>query len=95
MKKKYCSDGAGGRRNLQKRTGKEFKTDGYGGKSLKSWFYGSKILLICALILSAIGIVTIFVTVSVSELSSCRGLSKIFVQLGAAASGAVLMLLIS
>ncbi|MEE0835866.1 MAG: FtsW/RodA/SpoVE family cell cycle protein [Clostridia bacterium] len=95
MKKKYCSDGAGGRRNLQKRTGKEFKTDGYGGKSLKSWFYGSKILLICALILSAIGIVTIFVTVSVSELSSCRGLSKIFVQLGAAASGAVLMLLIA
>lgn len=95
MKNKRWRDDAERRRNLKNGPGKDINTDELGGKSLKSWFYGSKILFICALLLSVVGIISIFVTVSVSELSSCIGISKVFVQLGAVAAGAALMLLIT
>ena len=95
MKNKRCRDDAERRRDLKNGSGKDINTDEFGGKSPKSWFYGSKILFICALLLSVVGIISIFVTVSVSELSACRGISKVFIQLGAVIVGAALMLLIA
>lgn len=95
MKNKRCRDDAERRRDLKNGSGKDINTDEFGGKPPKSWFYGSKILFICALLLSVVGIISIFVTVSVSELSACRGISKVFIQLGAVIVGAALMLLIA
>lgn len=92
--KRYCNTAS--ERGLNKRRSSRRPPQGdvsgiFSGKHL----FGGRILLASALILSVIGILSVFVATSVSNISSCRGISKVYIQTGAVLLGMLVMLIIS
>ena len=92
--KRYCK-AAEDRGGNKRRSSRRPPQGGISGNFFDRYLYGGRILLASALILSLIGVLSVFVATSVSNISACRGISKVFIQAGAVLCGVLAMLIIS